>query len=99
MNTLEKLELLSENCSDNTELDRIIGQLLNLILTRYRQKLAIYNLDIDKFEKKYQLTSEQFLEQFNSGNLGDEMDFFEWFSLCELRKDILQKIHKLEQAL
>jgi glycosyltransferase involved in cell wall biosynthesis len=60
------------------ELDRIIGQLLNVILTRYGQKLAIYNLDIDKFEKKYQLASEQFLEQFNSGNLGDEMDFFEW---------------------
>ena len=51
MNILEKLELLSENCSDNTELDRIIGQLLNVILTRYRQKLAMYNLDIDKFEK------------------------------------------------
>ena len=59
----------------------------------YYQKLAIYNLDIDKFEKEYQLASEQFLEQFNSGNLGDEMDFFEWFGLCELRKDILQKIH------
>jgi hypothetical protein len=99
MNILEKLELLSENCSDNTELERIIGQLLNVILTRHRQKLATYNLDIDKFEQKYQLTSEQFVEQFNSGNLGDEMDFFEWFGLCELRKDILTKIHKLEQAL
>ncbi|AFZ57843.1 hypothetical protein H6G54_16375 [Anabaena cylindrica FACHB-243] len=99
MNTLEKLELLSENCTDNTELERIIGQLLNVILTRHRQKLAIYNLDIDKFEKKYNLTSEQFEQQFNSGNLGDEMDFFEWFSLCELRKDILQKIKKLKQAL
>ena len=99
MNTLEKLELLGENCSDNTELDRIIGQLLNVILTRYRQKLAMYNLDIDKFQKKYQLTSEKFLEQFNSGNLGDEMDFFERFGLWELRKDILKKIHKLEQAL
>ena len=99
MNTLEKLELLSENCSDNTELERIIGQLLNVILTRYRQKLAMYNLDIDKFQKKYQLTSEKFLEQFNSGNLGDEMDFFERFGLWELRKDILKKIHKLEQAL
>ncbi|WP_302184674.1 hypothetical protein [Planktothrix pseudagardhii] len=32
MNTLEKLELLSENCSDRTELDRIIGQLLNITL-------------------------------------------------------------------
>ena len=51
MNTLEKLELLSENCSDNTELERIIGQLLNVILTRHPQKLATYNLDIDKFEK------------------------------------------------
>ena len=70
-----------------------------IIVNCYYQKLAIYNLDIDKFEKKYQLASEQFLEQFNSGNLGDEMDFFEWFGLCELRKDILQKIHKLEQAL
>ena len=99
MNILEKLELLSENCSDNTELERIIGQLLNVILTRHRQKLATYNLDIDKFEKKYELTSEEFVEQFNSGSLGDEMDFFEWFGLCELRKDILTKIHKLEQAL
>jgi hypothetical protein len=59
----------------------------------------MYNLDIDKFQKKYQLTSEKFLEQFNSGNLGDEMDFFERFGLWELRKDILKKIHKLEQAL
>jgi hypothetical protein len=50
-------------------------------------------------KKKYQLTSEQIVEQFNSGSLGDEIDFFECFSLCELRKDILTKIHKLEQAL
>jgi hypothetical protein len=99
MNTLEKLELLSKNCSDNTELERIIGQLLNVILIRHRQKLAIYNLDIDKFEKKYHLSSEQFEQQFNSGKLGDEMDFLEWFGLCELRKDILTKINKLEQAL
>ena len=89
--------MLSENCSDNTELERIIGQLLNVILIRHRQKLAIYNSDLEQFEIKYQLTSEQFVEQFNSGSLGDEMDYFEWFSLCELRQDILQKIHKLEQ--
>ncbi|MFN9942591.1 MAG: hypothetical protein ACK56I_24290, partial [bacterium] len=69
------------------------------ILTRHRQKLDIYNSDIQKFEQKYQLNCEQFEEQFNSGRLGDEMDFFEWFGLCELRKDILKKIHKLEQAL
>ncbi|WP_027254358.1 hypothetical protein [Planktothrix agardhii] len=99
MNTLEKLELLSENCSDRTELDRIIGQLLSIILTRHQQKLVIYNQDISKFEQTYKLDSEQFIQQFEAGILGDEMDFFEWFSLYKLRQDILVKIGNLEKAL
>ncbi|MEB3122019.1 MAG: hypothetical protein VKL41_12450 [Snowella sp.] len=98
MNTLEKLELLKENCNDQTELDRILGQLLSVILTRHHQKLSIYNSDIEKFEQKYKLNSQDFETQFNSGKLGDEIDFFEWFSLCQLRKDILEKISKLQQA-
>ena len=99
VNTLEKLELLSENCSDRTELDRILGQILGVMLTRHRQKLAIYDEDIRTFEQRYHLDSEEFLQQFNSGMLGDDIDFFEWFSLWELRKDILTKIGKLEQGL
>jgi hypothetical protein len=99
MNTLEKLELLNANCSDRTELDRILSQLLNMMLTRHRQKLAAYNRDISKFEQTYRLDSIQFQEEFESGSLGDEMDLFEWFSLCELRKDLLVKISKLEKAL
>jgi hypothetical protein len=75
MNTLERLELLSENCSDRTELDRILGQILSVILTRHRQKLAIYDDEIHKFEQRYHLDSEEFLQQFNSGILGDNMDF------------------------
>jgi len=99
MNTLEKLEILSNNCGDRTELDRILSQLLNVVLARHRQKLAGYDLDISKFEQIYNLDSMQFQEQFEGGMLGDEMDLFEWFSLCELRRDILVKISKLEQAL
>ena len=99
MNTLEKLELLKENCNDQIELDRILGQLLSVILTRHHQKLSIYNSDIEKFEQKYKLNSQDFEAQFNSGKLGDEIDFFEWFGLCQLRKDILEKISKLQQAL
>ncbi len=99
MNTLEKLEILNANCSDRTELDRILSQLLNVMLTRHRQKLTVYNRDINKFEQIYRLDSIQFQEQFELGSLGDEMDLFEWFSLCELRKDLLVKISKLEQAL
>ncbi len=99
MNTLDKLELLNANCSDRNELDRILSQLLSVMLNRHRQKLAVYDRDISNFEQNYRLDSNQFQEQFDSGALGDEMDLFEWFSLCELRKDLLVKISKLEQAL
>ena len=44
------------------------------------------------------MSSGDFYQEFQAGKLGDEIDFFEWFGLCKLRKDILQKIHKIEQA-
>ncbi|MEB3190811.1 MAG: hypothetical protein VKL42_10760 [Snowella sp.] len=99
MNTLEKLELLKENCDDQMELDRILGQLLKVILTRHYQKLSVYNADIEKIEKKYKLNSNEFEQQFDSGTLGDEMDFFEWFGLCQLRKKILEKIDTLQKVI
>ena len=34
-----------------------------------------------------------------SGALGDEMDLLEWFSLCELRTELLVKLSKLEESL
>ena len=46
MNTLDKLELLNANCSDRNELDRILSQLLSVMLNRHRQKLTIYDRDI-----------------------------------------------------
>ena len=60
VNTLEKLEILNENCSDCTELDRILGQLLSVILTHHRQKLSIYDRDISKFEQTYAINSDNF---------------------------------------
>ena len=69
------------------------------MLARHRQKLGGYDLNISKFEQIYNLDLTQFQEQFEGGMLGDEMDLFKWLSLCELRRDILVKISKLEQTL
>lgn len=100
MNTLEKLELLKENyTTDNSELDRILGQLLTVLLNRHQQKLKVYDADLERFEKLYGMASNEFYQQFESGTLGDEMDFFEWSGLCELRQNLLTKIQQLEQAL
>jgi hypothetical protein len=33
-----------------------------------------------KFEQKYGISSDEFLLKFESGELGDSQDFFDWFA-------------------
>jgi len=32
------------------------------------------------FEQQYQMSSEEFIQQFESGSLGDDADYFDWYA-------------------
>ena len=44
MDTLQKLDILKETCTDNAELDQVLGKLLDLTLGQQRQRLERYEL-------------------------------------------------------
>lgn len=98
MDALSKLELLKETYPDQAELDQILGKLLDISLSQHRLRLKRYEQDMREFEQRYKMHSEHFYQRFEAGELGDEIDFFEWSGLYELRQDILNKIHRLELA-
>ena len=98
MDTLRKLELLKDTYSDQAELDRILGKLLDVALSQHRLRLERYERDMREFEQRYGMESAVFYQRFEAGELGDDVDFFEWAGLCELRQDILEKVHRLELA-
>jgi len=98
MKVLDKLKLLKEAYSDEVELDRVLGKLLDIVLSQYKLRLERYNEELQKFEARYGMKSDEFYRRFEAGELGDAMDFFEWAGLYELRLDILEKIHRLESA-
>jgi len=98
MNTLHKLEVLRDTCTDEAELDLILGKLLDATLSRHRLRLDRYERDLRDFEKRYDMESETFYQRFEAGELGDGMDFFEWSGLYELRQDIIEKIQRLEMV-
>ena len=99
MDTLHKLTLLRETYSDPSEFDQLLGKLLSIALTQHQQRVERYNKDLSKFEAIYQRDSDSFFADFEAGNLGDNMDFFEWAGLYELREDILDKIRQLDAQL
>ena len=45
------------------------------------------------------MDSATFYRRFESGELGDSSDFFEWAGLYELRQSIAEKLRCLEQEM
>jgi hypothetical protein len=98
MNPLHKLEVLKDTYPDKAELDLVVGKLLEVALNQHRLRLERYERDLRDFEKRYGMESETFYRRFEAGELGDAMDFFEWAGLYELRRDIIERIQRLEMA-
>lgn len=97
--TLNKLEALKEAYPDEIELERVLEKLLDVALSRHRLRLERYNRDLLEFEQRHGMESPAFYQRFESGELGDAMDFFEWAGLYELREDLKEKIRRMEKAL
>jgi len=52
-----------------------------------------------RFEEVYQMGSKEFYTRFERGELGDDMDFFEWASLCDMFRHALEDIERMEEEL
>ncbi len=99
MNATTKLQLLQDIYPDSKELDQILEKLLTVALDEHQQRLQRYNRDIRAFEAKYEMESDSFYHRFESGELGDAADFFEWSGLIELRQELRDRISQTENAL
>lgn len=93
-NTWETLQDVYRDDSD--ELQRIFNKLLAGKLSEYRQQQGRYRRDIAEFESKYQMESASFYAQFEQGQMGDDMDFFEWAGMWELYQKVSEKIARLQ---
>ncbi len=81
------------------------------VISKTIDKLTLYKLDMLKkdlkdienkifiFEKKYKVDSCQFLQRFEQGEMGDDMDYLEWSSLLDMKDRITQRLKTFEGAL
>lgn len=62
-------------------------QLLEIKIQKNSLQNQLADLDrrLKTFEQKYQMPSESFYQQFQAGEPGDSMDFFEWNTYYEMR--------------
>jgi len=57
---LNKLEALKDAYPDETELERVLGKLLDAALSGHRLRLGRYMCDLHDFEQRYGMDSSSF---------------------------------------
>ena len=80
-------------------IDRSLNKLIGFQIAKYKNNIDQIRHELDKFEKKFNMASEDFYKKFESGKLGDEGDFFEWCGLYENIILYTNRIKTLEAAL
>lgn len=50
----------------------------------YASAIAFYKRAVRELEKKHHLSTHVFLKRFESGRLGDDADYFDWYAFSKL---------------
>ena len=96
LNQLQMLETLSKQGAYS---DKFVLSLRNIIIEEINsieQQSQEIEIDLQTFEQEYQLSSEQFYQQFKAGELGDGIDFVEWSAFYQMWCSLQERLHILK---
>jgi hypothetical protein len=65
---------------DQDEARDILGSALNREAKLAEARYAYFERMCRGFEKEHHLSSDEFMQQFESGNLGDDAEYFDWYA-------------------
>ncbi|CAD6492578.1 MAG: hypothetical protein CHKLHMKO_00302 [Candidatus Argoarchaeum ethanivorans] len=96
METIHKIQTLEKLINIGTEdelVDKTLSKLIEYRTNKMNCELQELEDSMKKFESKYNMNPKTFCKKFEEGELGDEMDFFEWYALCDIHKRIVQRLN------
>jgi len=66
--------------------------------TLYANAIAFYKKAIRELEQKHRLSTNVFLKRFESGRLGDDADYFDWYAFAKLLSEWQQAQSAIRDA-
>ncbi|AIE74106.1 MULTISPECIES: hypothetical protein [unclassified Synechocystis] len=91
--TEQKLKTILSSGIDN---ERFAQSIINYQIQEMQRVILNLRIELDEFERKYQMSSELFYEQFSLGILNDEADFMTWSGLVELIRNNKSQLQSLQ---
>jgi len=94
----EKIEALKAVGAEEL-VNQTLAKVMQIEIDRVKQQQHRLRATLEGWEKRYQMTSEECQQKFESGELGDAVEFFEWTSLYTIYQRNKQTLRLLEEKL
>ena len=65
------------------EVKEVIDESIASRLEFAQRRLSVYHASCTTFEQRYGMSTQEFLEKFESGSLGDRQEWFDWYAAAE----------------
>jgi len=101
MTTLEKVRRLEQYIAvDSSAIDPVIDLAIDKLLGREKERMCKIRERLEEqlveFEQRYSLKSTDFYKSYETGEMGDTMDFIEWSATIEMLANTEKQITLLE---
>lgn len=90
LDKLHRIEAFYRQGFQSELIERALDKLLEQEEARAEQATMELQQGLRAFEQQYQLTTEEFYRQYESGQLGDSADFMEWSSFYDMLRSSQQ---------
>lgn len=81
---------------DTQDYEAFAQGIINYQITELQKAILNIQLDLQSYEKNYQMPSDRFYEKFLQGDLNDDEDFMIWSGLYELLIENKNKLCELK---
>ncbi|MFH1096321.1 MAG: hypothetical protein ABH886_10055 [Candidatus Desantisbacteria bacterium] len=81
---LGALEKIYQNELEDTFLATAINKIVDYEINKTQKDVMLLNNDLQKIENRFKMDSSTFFKKWESGEMGDDADFFEWSALYQM---------------
>ncbi len=95
LDEIKKIERLYESGFQDDVLDLTIRKVVERQIQRDKADLARVEAVLAEFERKYNMSSDDFFSAYQAGHLADTADYVEWSAFYKMRQRLLERLRIL----
>jgi len=88
----ERIQVIEALSPDPNATVRLLDKVIDCLADDYRRKLAELEGVLAEFERKHGMTTAEFQRRFDSGELGDAPEWFDWDGYAAVADEARKKL-------